>query len=76
VWQKRDKAEPGKLEVPTSPAPSVPIVFTHRASIVGKLSDEAPDEFAVMTGLDLSSGRWEIAADFRGEYLSYVISLR
>jgi len=45
--------------------------------MVGHLSNGAPDEVAMMTGLDLpSSGCWEIAADFIGEHLSYVISLR
>ncbi|HWY49080.1 MAG TPA: hypothetical protein VNX70_16950 [Bryobacteraceae bacterium] len=58
-------------------APSTPIVFTHPANMVGHLSNGAPDEVAMMTGLDLpSSGCWEIAADFIGEHLSYVISLR
>ena len=45
--------------------------------MVGHLSNDAPDEVAMMTGLDLPSGGcWEIAGDFKGEHLSYVISLR
>jgi len=45
--------------------------------MVGHFSADAPDEVAMMTGLDLPSGGcWEIAADFRGEHLNYVISLR
>jgi hypothetical protein len=57
--------------------PSAPIVFTHHpANMVGHLSAETPDEVAMMTGLDLPSGGcWEIAADFKGEHLNYVISL-
>lgn len=59
-------------------APSAPLVFTHRpANMVGHLSAEAPDEVAMLTGLDLPSGGcWEIAADFKGQHLDYVISLR
>jgi mono/diheme cytochrome c family protein len=75
-WHHTDEANDLTVVARRLDAPSVPIVFAHRASIVGKLSDEAPDEFAMMTGFDLTSGCWEIAADFRGEYLSYVISLR
>jgi hypothetical protein len=58
-------------------APAASVVFTHRANMVGHLSAETPDEVAMMTGLDLPSGGcWEIAADFKGEQLNYVISLR
>ncbi len=58
-------------------APSAPIVFTHRANMVGHLSSETPDEVAMMIGLDLPSGGcWGIAADFKGEHLNYVISPR
>jgi hypothetical protein len=47
-------------------APSAPIVFTHRAGMVGHLSAEASDEVAMMTGLDLPTGGcWEIAADIK-----------
>lgn len=59
-------------------APSAEIVFTHRpANMVGRLSAAAPGESAMMTGLDLPSGGCrEIAADFKGEHLNYVFSLR
>ena len=58
-------------------APYAPIVFTHRGNMVGHLSADAPNEVAMMTGLNLPSGGcWEIAADFKGEHLNYVISLR
>src|SRR5581483_7768107 len=71
-WQ--DTAEANDLTVVARrlDAPSVPIVFTHRASMVGHLSAEAPNEVAMMTGLDLPSGGcWEIAGDFKGEHLNY-----
>jgi len=45
--------------------------------MVGSFSAKAPNEVAMMTGLDLpSAGCWEIAADFKGGHLNYVISLR
>jgi hypothetical protein len=56
--------------------PSAPVVFTPRATMVGHFNAEALDEVAMMTGLNLPTGGcWEIAADFRGEHLSYVILL-
>ena len=77
-WHHTDEANDLTVVARRLDAPSAPIVFTHRAGgLVGHLSAEAPDEVAIMIGLDLpSSGCWEIAAEFRGEHLNYVISLR
>ena len=76
-WHHTDERNDLTVVARRLDAPSTPIVFTQRANMVGHLSSGAPDEVAMMTGLDLpSSGCWEIAADFIGEHLSYVISLR
>ena len=76
-WHHTDETKALTVVARRLDAPSAPIVFAHRAGMVGHLSAEAPDEVAMMTGLDLPSGGcWEIAADFKGEHLNYVISLR
>jgi hypothetical protein len=76
-WHHTDEVHDLTVVARRLDALSAPIVFTHRASMVGHLSAEAPDEVAMMTGLDLPSGGcWEIAANFKSEHLSYVISLR
>lgn len=76
-WHHTDEGNALTVVARRLDAPSAPIVFTHRANLAGHLSAEAPDEVAMMTGLDLPSGGcWEIAADFKGEHLNYVISLR
>jgi hypothetical protein len=76
-WHHTDETNDLTVVARRLDAPSAQIVFTQRAGMVGHLSAEAPDEVAMMTGLDLPSGGcWEIAADFKGEYLNYVISLR
>jgi hypothetical protein len=76
-WHHTDERNDLTVVARRLDAPSTPIVFTHRANMVGHLSNDAPDEVAMMTGLDLPSGGcWEIAGDFKGEHLSYVISLR
>jgi hypothetical protein len=76
-WHHTDEANALNVVARRLDAPSAPIVFTHRGTMVGHFSAEAPDEVAMMTGLDLPSGGcWEIAADFKGEHLNYVISLR
>jgi hypothetical protein len=76
-WHHTDEANDLTVVARRLDVPSALIVFTHRASMVGHLSAEAPDEVAMMTGLDLpSDGCWEIAADYKGQRLSYVISLR
>jgi hypothetical protein len=77
TWHHTDETNYLTIVARRVDAPSAPIVFTHRANMVGHLSAEAPEEVAMMTGLDLPSGGcWEIAADFKGEHLNYVISLR
>ena len=76
-WHHTDETKDLTVVARRLDAPSAPIVFTHRAGMVGQLSSEAPNEVAMMTGLDLPSGGcWEIAADYRGQRLSYVVSLR
>jgi hypothetical protein len=76
-WHHTDEARQLTVVARRLDTPSVPIVFTRRGTMIGHFSAEAPDEIAMMTGLDLPSGGcWEIAADFSGEHLSYVISLR
>lgn len=76
-WHHTDEADALNVVARRLDAPSAPVVFAQRSNMVGHFSAEAPDEVAIMTGLDLPSGGcWEIAADFRGERLNYVISLR
>jgi hypothetical protein len=76
-WQHSGETKDLTVVARRLDTPSAPIVFTGRASMVGHLSAEAPNEIAMMTGLNLPSGGcWEIAADFRGEHLNYIISLR
>jgi hypothetical protein len=76
-WHHTDETNNLTVVARRLDASYTPIVFTHRAGMVGHLSAESPDEVAMMTGLDLPSGGcWEIAADFKGERLNYVISLR
>lgn len=76
-WHHSDETNALTVVARRLDAPSAPIIFTPRANMVGHLSAEAPDEIAMMTGLDLPSGGcWEIAADLKGERLNYVISLR
>lgn len=76
-WNHTDETSHLTVVARRLDAPSAPIVFTHRANMVGHFSAEAPDEVAMMTGLDLPSGGcWEIAADYEGQRLSYVVSLR
>jgi hypothetical protein len=76
-WHHTDETNDLTVVARRLDAPSAPSVFTHRASMVGHLSAEASAEVAMMIGLDLpSAGCWEIAADFKGEHLNYVIYLR
>jgi hypothetical protein len=76
-WHHTDETNGLTVVARRLDAPSTAIVFTRRANMVGHVSAEAPEEVAMMTGLDLPSGGcWEIAADFKGEHVSYVISLR
>jgi hypothetical protein len=76
-WHHTDETNALTVVARRLDGPSAPIVFTPRASMVGHFRAESPDEVAMMTGLDLPSrGCWEIAADFKGEHLNYVISLR
>lgn len=76
-WHHTDEANGLTIVARRLNAPSSPIVSTHGASMIGHFSARAPDEIAMMTGLDLpSSGCWEIAAEFKGVHLNYVISLR
>ncbi|HTB18279.1 MAG TPA: hypothetical protein VK708_09185 [Bryobacteraceae bacterium] len=76
-WHDTDEANNLKVVARRLDAHSTPIAFAPHTSIVWHLSDEAPNEFAIMTGLDLPSGGcWEIAAEYKGQRLSYVVSLR
>jgi hypothetical protein len=76
-WRRTDEASDLTVVARRLDTQSVPIVFTPRANMVGHLKADAPDEVAMMTGLNLPSGGcWEIAADFKGEHLNYVILLR
>ena len=62
-WHHTDETNDLTVVARRLAAPSTPIVFTHRANMVGHLSDEAPDEVAMMTGLDLPSGGcWKLPA--------------